>query len=278
MKIGVHYQALGRNIPFERGFSFLGACGVQGAELVMREGSPLFSKETPEKELRRICRLAEGNGLCVSGVTNADLWTYPLTSGSAFVRQRGLDSLRRQIDAAAILGAEKLLVIPGYAETIFVPHAETVPSDTACARALEGLRHAALWAEAAGVSLCVENVWNGMLLSPEELAGFVDAPASPAVGVYFDMGNALRYGLPQRWIARLGSRIRAVHVKDALAGKTDMRAFPPMGEGDVDFPACIDALQRVGYDGFYTIETHGDASFESVERSVRFLRELLGND
>jgi L-ribulose-5-phosphate 3-epimerase len=65
------------------------------------------------------------------------------------------------------------------------------------------------------VDLCLENVWNGMFLSPLELRDFIDSFNHPQLGVYFDVGNVLGYHQhPPHWIELLGHRIKRVHVKD----------------------------------------------------------------
>ena len=53
----------------------------------------------------------------------------------------------------------------------------------------------------------VENVWNNFLLSPLEMARFLDEIDSPFVRAYFDIGNVVRTGEPADWIRTLGSRI-----------------------------------------------------------------------
>ena len=45
-----------------------------------------------------------------------------------------------------------------------------------------------------GIKLLIENVWNNFLLSPLEMARFIDEMESPAGGAYFDVGNVVRYG------------------------------------------------------------------------------------
>ena len=48
----------------------------------------------------------------------------------------------------------------------------------------------------------------------------------------------------------LASRIAEVHIKDATH-----EAIVPLGQGDVDVAAVINALSACGYDGYYAFET-----------------------
>ena len=64
------------------------------------------------------------------------------------------------------------------------------------------------------VVIGMEEVWNKFLLSPLEMAKYVDEFASPYVMAYVDVGNMVFYGYPQDWIRTLGKRIHRVHLKD----------------------------------------------------------------
>lgn len=124
------------------------------------------------------------------------------------------------------------------------------------------LKEQAPYAESQGISLLVENVWNNFLLSPLEMARFIDEIESPAVGVYFDPGNVVRFGWPDQWIRILGNRIRKLDVKDysrELQRTTGLHAGfqVEIGEGDVNYPAVRAALAEIGFKGWATAEVRG---------------------
>ncbi|MEZ5865379.1 MAG: TIM barrel protein [Geminicoccaceae bacterium] len=48
-------------------------------------------------------------------------------------------------------------------------------------------------------------------------------------------------------------RINHVHLKDGKGTFPDF-AFPPLGEGAIDFPALVEGLRRAGYDGALSVE------------------------
>ena len=51
----------------------------------------------------------------------------------------------------------------------------------------------------------------------------------------------------------------------------------PLGEGDVDFPGWLKALDDIGYRGFLTIEREvGDNPEADIRRAVDFLRRNTG--
>ena len=117
-------------------------------------------------------------------------------------------------------------------------------------------------AEERGIHIAFENVWNNFLLSPVETAHWIDSFDSPMVGMYFDVGNVVRYGWPEHWIEVLGERILKIDVKE-YSRKKQMDEGPWKGfgvelhEGDCDWPAVVAALRKTGYDGWFTLEVGG---------------------
>ena len=50
----------------------------------------------------------------------------------------------------------------------------------------------------------------------------------------------------------------------------------PLGEGSVDFPNYLKALEEIGYNGFLTIEREvGDNPKADIEKAVEFLRNMM---
>ena len=103
----------------------------------------------------------------------------------------------------------------------------------------------------------MENIFfNGFLLSPFEMIEFVDHFSSEFVKVHFDTGNIMEYQFPEHWIPLLGKRIKNVHLKEFTKKGTDhsLEAFRPLLDGTTNWPAVLDAFDKVGYDGYLTFE------------------------
>lgn len=222
------------------------AAGAAGCELNLGEAGA-FSLETSASDLAAIRRAAEEAGVELPSIHCGLHWKYTLTDPDSAVRAKGVAVLSRTLEVGAELGCRVLLVVPGVVRPD-VPYAE------AYARAQEGVSALARRAEALGLAIGVENVWNRFLLSPLEMARFIDEIGSPAVGAYFDVGNILLYGYPQHWIATLGSRIRAVHFKDYRTDVPGGGGFVYLLQGDVPWKSCMAELRRTGYDGYVTAE------------------------
>lgn len=198
--------------------------------------------------------LADDEGMILPSLASGLYWGYPLTATDPAVRQKAQDIVRRQLDCAAELGVGAILVVPGAVGHGFWGGSDNVSYADAYARALEGVRAVAPYAEQAGVTIALENVWNNFLLSPLEFARFVDEADSPAVAAYFDIGNVIRTGEAEHWIEVLAGRISRVHIKDYKRSVGTLDGFCDLLAGDVNFPATMRALRAVGYDNAVTAE------------------------
>jgi hexulose-6-phosphate isomerase len=78
----------------------------------------------------------------------------------------------------------------------------------------------------------------------------------------------MKFGPPEPWIRALGDLIVRVHIKDYLlepgghAGK-----FVDIREGSIDWPSVRKELDKIGYNGWVTIEGSGKLSL--AERNER---------
>lgn len=227
--------------------------GFEGFEIDLTEDGPVGMK-TSKEDLLSVRREVENAGLQLSGLATGLYWGTNAASADAEVRRRASNILQRQISCAVDLGIDAVLVVPAAVGVDFIPGAEVVRYVTAYERAQAFLREALPIAEKAGVSLCVENVWNKFLLSPREMTGFIDELKSPAVGSYFDVGNVLLTGYPEDWILTLAQRIRRVHFKDFRRNVGTIDGFCDLLSGDVSWRSVIQALRQVGYTGWIAAE------------------------
>ena len=124
--------------------------------------------------------------------------------------------------------------------------------------------------------IAIEEVWNKFLLSPLEMATYIDEFKSPWIKAWFDVGNVLLYGYPQDWIRTLGKSIVKVHLKD-FKRKEDGYAWVNLGEGDVEWREVRKAFDEIGYAGSATVELDGgdEAYLRDVSRRVD--RLVLGH-
>jgi hexulose-6-phosphate isomerase len=145
---------------------------------------------------------------------------------------------------------------------------------------IEVIRKGLPAAEKHEVKILVENVWAGFLISALDMERYVDEVNHPWFGAYFDVGNNVRWGVPQHWIQILGDRIGKLDIKEwdeRKHGKEGLRAGfgSPLGEGTIDWTAVRAALREIGFRGWATAEVGGGDRTRLAEISRR-MDDILG--
>jgi hexulose-6-phosphate isomerase len=234
-------------------FPLIRKAGYEGVEPVLSDFGYL-TPSSSEEDISALRKCAEKNGLSISSLGAQNLWDYNLVSDSVETREKAKNIIRFQLHAARLLGADTILVIPGYVGTEISPNSEFVRYDIAYERASGAFMALKDDAEREEVKIGIENVWNRFLLSPIETARFVDEVNSPCFGIYFDVGNIIYIGYPEQWIEILGKRIFNIHLSDYRSGQAGLGAFVDLFAGDVDFKAVVKSLKAIGYDDWLTAE------------------------
>ena len=226
--------------------------GFDGVELALDETGEV-SLESTKEEILAIKAYGEELGLEFYSVASGLYWTYNYTSANEENVKKAKAITKKQLEVASWLGCDTILVVPGAVEVAFDP-GEVVEYDVAYNRALDALKELAPYAEELKVSIGIENVWNRFLLSPVEMAEFIDKVGSDYVGSYFDVGNVLYIGYPEHWIKILNKRIKKVHFKDYRRAAGDLYGFVDLLAGEVNWPAVMEQFDKIGYDGWVTAE------------------------
>ncbi len=119
-------------------------------------------------------------------------------------------------------------------------------------------------AEKYGISIAIEAE-----MSAPELKEFVESFNSPAIGIYYDIGNMASMGVNLAHdILTLGQLIKGVHIKDRREnGGESVR----LGTGTADFGGAFDALNRIGYNGPYILQGARDAQIDDVSLNTTYL-------
>jgi len=123
-------------------------------------------------------------------------------------------------------------------------------------------------AEKTKVVIALENVWNNLWVKPAIFANFVASFDNPWVKAYYDIGNHVKYAMPEEWIRALGKLIVKVHVKDfKLNPDGHGGKFVNIRDGSVNWPLVRKELDAVGYNGWMTIEG-GNVSVEEHSKRL----------
>jgi L-ribulose-5-phosphate 3-epimerase len=230
--------------------------GFDGIELNYDLENDL-SPRSGTKEYHAIRKMADKIGIAISGLCSFLFWPYPLTSNDPQKRAQGIELAGKMTQAAHDLGVENLLVVPGAVHIPWRTDHEPVPNDVCDRRAREAVAKLLPTAEKLGVFMNIENIFfNGYLMTPGEMAAFVDSFQSEHLRVHFDTGNISMFQFPEHWISILGSRIKNVHLKEFTKKGTDysLETFRPLLDGTTNWPAVMEAFEQTKYTGYLTFE------------------------
>jgi L-ribulose-5-phosphate 3-epimerase len=207
---------------------------------------PLFDPELQKKYVDA----AKKNGMAVAGIVLDVFHKHYLKNDPAAIGfiDRGIQSARAMkagvlllpfFGKAALTNREEM----GFVADIIREHAGT--------------------ARTAGIVLGLENT-----VSAEDNAWMLDRIASPAVKVYYDIGNSTNNGFDTpkeiRWLG--GKRIAQMHIKD--------RGF--LGEsGKIDIVENLRAIRDSGFNGWLNFETMSPTKDKEADLKKNF--EYLKN-
>lgn len=160
------------------------------------------------------------------------------------------------------------LGVPAYAEESVGPN-----SRDAARRSIEALRELA---GRAGVRLALEVIPNA-LSTPEALVALIENDLDGAdVGICMDVGHAHIMGEVSDAIESCSGHIVTTHLHDNRR-QSDDHLSP--GEGNIDWPATLMELQKVGYDGVWLFEVANTSNprtvLEKVDKARRRFEALL---
>ena len=232
------------------------AAGFAGLELALSAGGALTSTDSKSR-YQELGRRAAELDLRITALTCADSFDTNYAAPDPHTRLAARDLTLRLLDRAAAATAGALVVIPAVIGR-WNDAAPRVGYANAYACVLDALLELRHDAEARGVALAIENVWNRFLLSPLEAARLLDEVNSPAVGWCLNTGNVAPVGYAADWISTLGGRIVGVHLTDYDVRRCGPEGFCPLGEGSVDFVEVLAALREVVYDGPLTCDGPGE--------------------
>ena len=251
----------------------LAKLGYEGVETTLWDTEPAAAAEA-----RKLC---EANGIKIHSVMRA--WTN--VNQGAEQASADVKTIERALRAAGAYGASTILLVPCRVgvkapapwdfkidfdpETCMVksvcegdnePYLDYIKAQNEATEAsFKYVKQAIPVAAYEGVTIGLENVWNGLWCTPEFYAAFVKAFDNVWVKTYFDLGNHVKYAKTEDWLRALKGTICKLHIKDFLFDKEKPNGgdFVPIGKGSIDWKSVRKVIDEVAYDGFVTLESGG---------------------
>jgi sugar phosphate isomerase/epimerase len=178
----------------------------------------------------------------------------PLHLAPARGLEQQFELLKRCIQLAHAFDTRLIRVFAFWRKAVLTPDIED--------RIVEAFAAPVALAAQEGVTLVLENEHACMIGSGAEAAHLLARINSPHLRACWDPGNAFSlgevaypdgYNAVRPWVAH-------VHVKDARMIDTpdhgQQARFCVMGEGEMDYAGQFAALERDGYEGYVSLETH----------------------
>jgi inosose dehydratase len=137
----------------------------------------------------------------------------------------------------------------------------------------EGLKYKEL-------SLVLHNHTPEIVSNAREFRSYCDLTDPEFVNVCIDTHWVYRGGVdPFELTEEYGSRIKAMHIRNSKDGVW-MEDF---GDGDIDYAAYRDLLEKIDYDGWVTVELAYEGQtkitrtlVENIKRSREYVRQIFG--
>lgn len=209
-----------------------------------------------ERQAKRLRDQLEGLGLGSVIETGARYLLDPrvkheptLVSADPAGRTRRMAFLHRAIDIGAILGSEAVSFWSGVVKP-------GVERRDASMWLRAGLDHVVNYASRRGVTVAIEPE-PGMLVETVDDYAAIQAEI-PGLKLSLDIGHLLVTGErdPAAAIAEFADRLGTVAIEDMKRGE---HFHLPFGEGDLDTPAVLNALEAIDYTGLVCVELARDS-------------------
>jgi len=255
------------------------AIGVQGLQMYATKGENAPENLTGEKR-KDLLRFVKDNGLVFSAICG-DL-------GKAFIyRERNIELIDK---------SKRIMELAKELETdVVTTHIGVIPTDKNCDRykiMQEAAYELAQYADGMNAHFAIET-------GPElavTLRDFLDDLHSTGVAVNLDPANfaMVTKDDPVKAVYTLGKYIVHTHAKDGvnlkpcdpedIYSEMDHSAWDsepafkelPLGQGAVDFPAYLKALEEVGFRGFLTIEREvGGNPAADIRLAADYLKNII---
>ncbi len=156
----------------------------------------------------------------------------------------GYDSERAIFESAAIAGAK------------------TVSAHFAVGTYPQAIRRVREWAREFGVRVGIHCHGGYMFGGSPDVLEHLIGLGGPEIGVWIDTAWAMqigpRLGKPVEWVKRFSGSIYGVHYKDFTFEANGQWRDTIIGEGTLDLPAFLNALEEDGFDGPAILEYEGD--------------------
>ena len=240
--LGLYEKAMPSSLSYAEKLKTAAECGFDFVELSIDEtDEKLMRLDYSLQERRKLASAMFDSGIFFRSICLSGHRKYPFGSLNEQTRRRSMEIMRKAVDLADFLGI-RIIQLAGY--DIYYEEG----NERTEALFLENLHKATEYAARAGVMLGFETMETEFMDTVQKAMRYVNAVASPYLGVYPDLGNltnaACKYKTSVIDDLETGrAHIVAMHLKETVEGK--YREIP-FGSGHVDFARGIQKAHALG--------------------------------
>lgn len=231
------------------------------------DGVDLFVKDTSDREIAEYRSLTKAFGMKVTTLFAIFLGEQGvcLSETDTYIRKRNADLVKRQMEKAAMLGAESLGL--GF---IRGPYGKGETEADALARIAIAVKEIGAYAKKLGISVLLEPINRyeiNTLNRAVDAADFIRNHELTGVKLLLDMFhmNIEDRSIPDA-IRYAGDLLGNLHVSSS--GRY------AVGEGHLDYRSAIQALNEIEYEGCLTLEAYAPDPEEALRKTAQYLSEL----
>lgn len=267
-----------------KGMEMVGQAGFEAVELELCD--ELLAEHT--RDIGAMKAVLDMYGMVVPSVMAVEEKLFTLDTKT---RDRAIQDFDGLTDLIVELGSP-LVTICGYmppeirprGTELYVggpPTAVSVPDEFSWARfwagAVEQVRRCADIAARKGLTLAIETRANDVFSSTDAVVNVLKESGASNIGVILDVAH-VHAGKEylDLVIPKLSNLIKLVHLSDNDG--TQAYHHSP-GSGNIDFPAVVRNLKRIGYDGYLVVDTSGVENIvEEAVRARNYYQGLIEGD
>ncbi len=226
----------------------------------------LWPSQLGAVERKEMLQLLDARNLRILSLNPPSL-DLNLVSPAREMRSYSIAHYREVIELAGEWRAPWVVVCPGKTHPLLPAPRQQV--EAWFGEAMEQLGEAA---EKAGVELLLENLPMSIMPLADDLMGFLAGFGNDALGIVYDVANAVFAGEPPgEGLRRVKERLRLVHLSDT--GRERWNHSQP-GQGVVPFREVAETLAEIGYRNPCVLEMISDNPDEALPAALKVLSEL----
>ena len=264
-----------------KGMEIVGQAGFEAMEL------ELYDELLPEhrRDIGKMKEILDKYNMTCPSVMAVEEKMFSLDPA---IKKRAIADFDSLTDLIVELGSPMVSIcgymppeIRPYGTELYVggpPTAVTVSDDFSWpqfwSNAVDVVRQCAAIAKKKGLTLTIETRANDVFSSTDAIMNLLREAGADNVGVILDVAHVhagkeyLALVIP-----KLGNLVKLVHLSDNDG--TNAYHYSP-GSGNIDFPAVIRSLKRIGFDGYLVVDTSGvDNIVEEAIRARDYYQKLI---